>query len=435
MQADPRHTLSHAPMSRLQVGVVATTIGLNALDGFDVLSISLASPGIGAEWGVDLPTLGILLSMDLIGMAAGSILLGGAADRFGRRPTILGCLSVMAFGMFMVTTVRGLVDLSVWRVVTGLGIGGMLAAINAVAAEFSNNRRRHLSVSLMAIGYPMGIVLGGMVAAQLLQTADWRSIFYFGAGVTAALLPVVYLVVPESPHWLARKQPRGALARINHTLARMGHATVAALPDIAPDVRRRSVGDIFAPGLAATTAIVTLAYFFHITTYYFIIKWIPKIVVDMGFTASAAAGVIVWTSVGGVTGGIIFGLLSQRYNIKTLTLGLLVVSTVMVALFGRSPADLGRLSLICAVAGFCTNAGIVGLYAIIAQAFPTHVRAFGTGFTVGVGRGGSVLAPILAGFLFAAGYGLPGVALAMGLGSLAAAAILWFLRLEPNPPR
>jgi MFS family permease len=215
----------------------------------------------------------------------------------------------------------------------------------------------------------------------------------------------------------------------------MGHATVAALPDIAPDVRRRSVGDIFAPGLAATTAIVTLAYFFHITTYYFIIKWIPKIVVDMGFTASAAAGVIVWTSVGGVAGGITFGLLSQRYNIKTLTLGLLVVSTVMVALFGRSPADLGRLSLICAVAGFCTNAGIVGLYAIIAQAFPTHVRAFGTGFTVGVGRGGSVLAPILAGFLFAAGYGLPGVALAMGLGSLAAAAILWFLRLEPNPPR
>ena len=76
----------------------------------------------------------------------------------------------------------------------------------------------------------------------------------------------------------------------------------------------------------------------------------------------------------------------------------------MVTLFGRTPADLQRLSLICAVAGFCTNAGIVGLYAIIAQVFPTHVRASGTGFAIGVGRGGSVLAPIIAGFLFAAGF-------------------------------
>ena len=88
----------------------------------------------------------------------------------------------------------------------------------------------------------------------------------------------------------------------------------------------------------------------------------------------------------------------------------------MVTLFGRTPADLQRLSLICAMAGFCTNAGIVGLYAIIAQAFPTHVRAFGTGFAIGVGRGGSVLAPIIAGFLFTAGYSLPTVALTMARG-------------------
>ena len=95
-----------------------------------------------------------------------------------------------------------------------------------------------------------------------------------------------------------------------------------------------------------------------------------------------------------------------------------MLSTVTVALFGRSPADLDRLSLICAMAGFCTNAGIVGLYAIIAQVFPTQVRAFGTGFTVGVGRGGSVLAPIIAGFLFTYGYSLPTVATTMASGSL-----------------
>jgi MFS family permease len=286
----------------------------------------------------------------------------------------------------------------------------------------------------MSIGYPLGAVFGGMVAARLLRTNDWRSVFYFGAGVTAALFPVVFFLVPESVHWLARKQPEGALKKINGALTRMGHASVAALPAIPADVRRRSVGDIFAPGLLASTVLVTLAYFFHITTFYFIVKWVPKIVADFGFPASSAAGVLVWTNVGGATGGALFGLLTQRYGVKALTIGVLLLSTVMVALFGRTPPDLDQLSLICAVAGFCTNAGIVGLYAIIAQAFPTHVRAFGTGFTIGIGRGGSVLAPIVAGFLFAAGYSLPTVALLLALGSILGAGMLLMLELDTDRP-
>jgi benzoate transport len=434
MTTDPRDIIARSPMSGLQITVVGLTIALNALDGFDVLSISFASPGIAKEWGMNPAALGIVLSMELIGMALGSVFLGGVADKIGRRPTILGCLVVMAIGMLMATTVRGLIDLSIWRVVTGLGIGGMLAAINAVAAEFSNERRRALGVSLMSIGYPVGAVLGGLVVAQLLRVnTDWRPIFYFGAGVTALLIPIVYFVVPESVHWLARKQPAGALERINQALRRMGHATVSALPEIAASARARSIGEIFQPGLVAITTIVTLAYFFHITTFYFIVKWIPKIVVDMGFAQSTAAGVLVWTNVGGATGGAVFGLLTLRFGLKPLTIVLLVLSTVMVTLFGRSPADLERLSLICAMAGFCTNAGIVGLYAIIAQVFPTQVRAFGTGFTVGVGRGGSVLAPIIAGFLFNAGYSLPVVAMTMATGSLLAAAVLILLKLGDRP--
>jgi benzoate transport len=421
-------------MSRLQIVVVGITIALNALDGFDVLSISFASPGIANEWRIDRAALGIVLSMELIGMAAGSILLGAVADRIGRRPTILGCLVVMAVGMFMATTVTGLTSLSIWRVITGLGIGGMLASINAVAAEFSNTRRRHLSVSLMSIGYPLGGVFGGLIVAQLLKTYDWRSVFYFGSAVTALLIPVVLVFVPESVHWLARRQPTGALDVINRTLTRMGHRAASVLPDIAPSVRAQSGGEIFSPALVATTAIVTLAYFFHITTFYFIIKWIPKIIVDLGFAASAAAGIVVWLNVGGATGGAVFGILTQRFGVKALTIAILVLSTVAVAIFGRSPADLQQIALICAIAGFCTNAGIVGLYAIIAQAFPTQARASGTGFTVGVGRGGSVLAPIIAGFLFTAGYSLPTVAFLMALGSVFAAGVLMLLKLEPDRP-
>src|SRR6187397_550102 len=198
MSTDPRDVIAHSPMSRLQILVVGVTIALNALDGFDILSISFASPGIAAEWGIDRARLGIVLSMELIGMAIGSIVLGRVADKIGRRPTILGCLAVMSFGMIMATTVTGLIDLSIWRVITGLGIGGMLAAINAVSAEFSNTRRRDLSVSLMSIGYPIGAVVGGILAQRLLATYDWRSVFYLGAIATTILIPVVLIVVPES---------------------------------------------------------------------------------------------------------------------------------------------------------------------------------------------------------------------------------------------
>jgi benzoate transport len=431
---DPREIISGSPMSWMQVVAVAITIGLNALDGFDVLSISFASPGIAAEWGIDRAALGIVLSMELIGMAFGSIVLGGLADKIGRRPTMIGCLVLMTIGMFMATTVKGIVDLSLWRVLTGLGIGGLLAAINAVAAEFSNGKRRNLSVSIMAIGYPVGAVLGGLVAAQLLKGSDWRSVFYFGASVTAVFIPLVLIFVPESVHWLTQKQPEGALEKINRTLKRMGHATVAALPVISAQVRKRSMSDIFSPTLVGITVLVTAAYFFHIVTFYYILKWVPKIVVDMGFAASSAAGVLVWTNVGGATGGAVLGLLTQRFSVKGLTIGVLVISTAMVILFGRTPADLARLSLICACAGFFTNAGIVGLYALMAHAFPTHVRASGTGFAIGVGRGGSVLAPIIAGFLFTAGYGLPSVSTVMAFGSLVAAGVLLMLKLQPDRP-
>jgi benzoate transport len=428
---DPRDTLARCPMTRAQILIVAITVGLNALDGFDVLAISFASPGIARDWGINRAALGIVLSMELIGMAFGSMLLGSVADRVGRRQTVLGCLLVMTLGMALATTAHGVVDLSIWRVITGLGIGGMLAAINAVAAEFSNARRRDLCVSLMAIGYPLGAITGGSVAALLLEHSGWRAVFAFGAATTGLLIPIVLWLVPESVNWLCQKQPADALARLNRSLAQIGHAVVAALPPPAPQPRHRSLVAIFEPGFASTTLLVTLAYFLHITTFYFIVKWIPKIVVDMGFAPSAAAGVLVWANVGGATGGAMLGLLTQRLGLKPLTIALLIGSTAMVVVFGRGQVELQQLSLICALTGFCTNGAIVGIYAILARAFPTQLRATGTGFAVGTGRGGAVLAPILAGYLFQTGFGLQFVAIAMSSGSLLAAVAIALLAVKP----
>jgi len=434
MNIDPRKIIDNSPMSRFQIFAVAITIALNALDGFDVLSIAIASNGILQEWGIGRDTLGFVLIAELIGMAIGSILLGGVADRTGRRPMMLGCLIVMASGMYMVTTTTNLLVLGIYRVITGLGIGGMLAAINAVAAEYANAKSKHMSVSIMAIGYPVGVVIGGYISSILLQTYDWRSVFYLGATTTALLIPLVYFFVPETVHWLARHQPDGALEKINTTLKRMGHATVSALPEITSEERKASVLDIFKPGLIAITLIVAFAYFFHITTFYFVVKWAPQITVDLGFAASDGAKAITWAMVGGAMGGAALGFATLKYGLKALTIAVLVLSSVAVIAFGRTSADLTQIYAFCFAAGFCTNAAIVGLYAIFAHAYPTHVRATGTGFAIGFGRGGSVLGPIVAGFLFEGGVSLPSVAMLLGIGSLIAAGLLVFLKLKPDRP-
>jgi MFS family permease len=174
--------------------------------------------------------------------------------------------------------------------------------------------------------------------------------------------------------------------------------------------------------------LLTVGYFAHIMTFYFILKWIPKIVSDLGYATALAGTVLVWASLGGLAGSLLLGVLTRGYPVRGLTIGAMILSVVFVVLFGAGASDLASLSLVAAVAGFATNAGVVGLYALLAMSFPTALRASATGFVIGVGRGGSALAPAVAGFLFAAGQGLSTVALLMAIGSLVAAAAVLMLR-------
>jgi benzoate transport len=428
MTPDPRTTLATTPMRLRQIAVIAIAVALNGLDGFDVLSISFASPGIAAEWGIGRAALGIVLPMEMVGMGLGSLLLGSVADRIGRRPLTLACLVAMSLGMFLASTARDLPTLCIWRVLTGLGIGGMLATTNALAAEFANDRQRTIAIAWTVVGYPLGAVILGWISSKLLATHDWRVVFEFGAAMTAMMIPVVWFLVPESVHWLCRVQPRGALAKVNVALGKLGREPIEALPPLPAQASKVSIAALFSPGLAATTIFVTLAYFLHISTFYFILKWVPKIVVDMGFAASLAGTVLVWANVGGAIGGALFGWLATRVGLRPLTIVVMVLGGGMVIVFGNGHSDLANLSMVCAIAGFFTNAGIVGLYAMLARYFPTQVRATGTGFGIGVGRGGAALGPALAGFLFASGMGLQGVAIVMACGSFLAALTLLLFR-------
>jgi len=432
MSKDPVNLINTSPMSRFQIMAVAFLVFLNGLDGFDVLAISFAAPGIAEEWGIERSMLGIVLAMEMIGMGIGSILLGGVADRFGRRPLILGCLATMTVGMLASASAANLTQLMIWRVFTGLGIGGMLASINAATAEFSNARSRNTAIALKAAGYPTGAVLGGSISAWLLQSHDWRAVFYFGAAVTALALLLAWYCLPETVAFLARRQPRNALARINQTLARMRHPQIDQLPAPvhAGTGQPHSSKALLKHPWLPITLLTTAAYFAHIFTFYFMLKWVPKIVVDMGYVASSAAGVLVWASIGNALGGVLLGLLARRLPLIWLMVAGMVMSIVMVNVFGQGQADLHKLVLIVAATGFFTNFGLAGLYALSAQVFPTSLRASGTGFVIGVGRGGAALSPIIAGFLFQAGLELSTVALIMSMGTALSIGLLVVLKMR-----
>jgi len=427
---DPKSIIDYGAMSVAQWLAVLVIVGLNAMDGFDVLSISFASPGIARDWGVDKATLGWILSMELVGMGLGSVLLGGVADKIGRRPTILGCLIAMTAGMFGAAHAGGVPTLLVWRLLTGLGIGGMLAAINAAAAELSSQRWRSLAMALMVIGYPVGGVAGGLIVQRLLADGTWHDVFAFGAWATAVFIPIVWYLVPESVAFLDRQRKPGALQAINRILTRYGHEPMAALVPDTAESARRSVMDIFRPGLIATTILMALAYFAHITSFYFVIKWVPKLVVDLGFEPRAAAGVLTWANVGGATGVVIFGLIATRVGLKALTIAALLGASAMIVWFGRGSTDLAALARTVAIAGLLLNSAIAGSYLLFAKVYPTHVRATGTGFAIGIGRGGAILGPVIAGYLFQAGLGLQAVAMMMAMGPLLAAAALLALRVR-----
>ncbi|WEK48293.1 MAG: MFS transporter [Candidatus Andeanibacterium colombiense] len=433
---NPIAVIDDNPMGTRQWIVVVLMILLNALDGFDVLSSAFASPGITKEWGIERSALGIMLSAELVGMGFGSMILGGVADKLGRKPTMLMCLVVMAIGMYLAHAATGLTALTGWRFVTGLGIGGMLAATNAVTAEVSSKAGRSLAMALYVIGYPLGGVIGGFAAqGWLLVEYDWRAVFLFGSVVTAVMIPLVMLLVPETPAFFAAARPEGALAKINRSLRAFSLPELTDLPPAPDPAAKPRVTDILSnPRLRPVTLMLAFGYMFHTLTFYYILKFAVQIVSEYppGYAPPVAASTLTYANIGGAVGGALFGFFLKKFDIKGPTVIAALLGVVAVAWFGMGHGDLAAWRLAAFLTMFFLNAAIVGYYAAFARGFPAYARATGTGFVLGVGRAGAAGSPIIAGFLFdALGKShLLTVSLIMCFGAVLGAVLVWLVPLR-----
>ncbi|MEO6152920.1 MAG: MFS transporter [Croceibacterium sp.] len=400
---NPIRVIDDNPMNSRQWIVIVLMVFLNALDGFDVLSSAFAAPGITKEWGIERAALGVVLSAELVGMGFGSVILGGIADKLGRKNTMLACLVLMALGMYLASTAQGVTPMVAFRFLTGIGIGGMLAATNAVTAESSNLSWRRTAIAAYVAGYPLGAIIGGVAASEwLLPDYGWRALFVFGAVVTAVLIPVVMLAVPETAAFHAAKRN---LAGVNRTLAAFGKPAIADLPPIEGAAAKPRVTDILSnPQLRPVTLLLAFGYMFHTITFYYILKFAVQIVSDYppGYPPPVAATVLTWANVGGFLGSLTFGFVMARIGIKWPTALMLLIGSVAVAAFGLGRDTISGWQWATILTGFFTNAAISGYYAAFARGFPAYARATGTGFVLGIGRLGAAGSPIIAGALFTA---------------------------------
>ena len=363
-------------------------------------------------------------------MAAGSLLLAPLADRWGRQPVTLLSLVLIASGMLLSGYTRSQHELALMRVLTGLGIGGMLASVTVIIGEYSSDKWRGMNIALYTAGYPLGATIGGLAAAWMLTHYGWRSVFIAGGVATAIMIPIVFWRLPESVDFLIAKRPKAALQKLNGLLSKMGRAPLSQLPVSASQEKTgNSVAGLFRNGLLSTTVLIWLGFFMLMFGFYFALSWTPKLLVSAGLSTTQGITGGVLLNLGGMVGGVLFGAFSVRVHLGRLTAFAMLLAGVNLALFGALSSSLLTAFAVAFAIGVFLFASMAGLYAVTQSSYPVQVRTTGIGYAIGVGRLGAILAPLCAGFFIDAGwtpnklyyvFALPLFAAMVAMGALAA---------------
>ena len=417
--------LDSSRLGGFRLGVIVSCALVAMIDGFDTQAIGLVAPDIAADWGVNAATFGLVFGIGLFGGLIGAFLFGLTSDRYGRRPNLL--VAVGLFGVITLLTplVDSVPELMAVRFVTGLGLGGALPGIIALTSEYTPARMRTTVVGLMFCGFPLGAVLGGLVAARLIPVLGWPAVFYVGGGLPLLLLPVLALRLPESARFLAMAGDHVGLGRI---LRRMGSPVRPEDIQAEPAATRSRVSSLFTEGRAAGTLLIWLVMFLSLLLAYLLVNWIPIVARQTGVGAASAILGVAALNLGGILGCVTLGRLADRSGRPTLVLAVAyALGGVAIAGIGRSGGSGGTLLLACFVAGLLSIGAQLCTVALIAGFYDTALRATGVGSSVGVGRIGGIVGPVLGGLLVGAGMGAPGLFLLTGLASLGAAATLFAL--------
>lgn len=397
---DPATMLDYMPISHLQYIIYALCFILNMIDGMDVVILSYSAAGIMADLNVSPIQMGGVFSAGLIGMAFGGLILGAYADKAGRRRIILIGVTLIAAGVIAGSQSQSIPQLVVTRLVAGFGIGGMFASVTAIVAEYSPLRVRNIVIMLITAGYPLGALLTGLSSSWAVPEFGWRVTMIGAGSVTALMLPVCFMLLPESLFFLAREGGDVARRRINRVMGRMKHPDVTGTIDSFFD-RHGTVSfrDLLNPKYRRISLRLWAGLICTFMTMYYLLSWIPKIAIDSGLAPDKAIIAGAMFSGGGFAGVMVVGLLANRFGYILSILSYCVTAFVMMIIFSVYRGDLLIVLLIAFVMGFTVQGAVGAFYGAAARAYPVQMKSTGIGWTIGVGRIGAITGPYFGGIL------------------------------------
>lgn len=401
--------IDNGPFGARQILLIAFCLLVNMLDGFDITAMAVVANSVISDLHISSDQLGWVFSCALAGMMGGAMILAPIADLAGRRNMIIIGIVLVGVSILLTATAGTLSEFLILRFISGLGAGTVLACQAALAAEYSPERYRALSVAVVTSGYPLGAMMTSIGAAFILPEYGWRGMFGFGGALTCAMTLAAWFFVPESLKFLIDRRPTNSLAKANKILAGMKIQLLEALPNVS--VR----ADAVQPGLSKNVlallgpehkrATLTLwtAFFLCFATLYFMMSWIPKLVEDAGHGFKAGRDAFFLFNLGGVVGIYGLGWLSTRWRLYIVICVMLIASALCMAAFALSSENISLMMVLILMIGIFQQGGFAGLYSAAAKTYPTGIRSTGIGWAIGLGRTGAVVGPATAGYLIASG--------------------------------
>ncbi|MDG6097442.1 MFS transporter [Alteromonas sp. ZYF713] len=393
------------PFTSTQVTVVVTSLLLMILDGFDITSMAYVAHRVSDELSIDAANLGGVFSITLAGIMFGALFLAPLADQYGRR--LLLIFSVGAAGLSMVITgvIDALWQLYLLRFVTGLAVGCMLANVTALTSEYTPNSHRSFTVAIIAAGFPLGATAGGFLAPALMSSMNWAGVFIVPGALTLIMALVVYLAIPESIPFLAKRNRARDHQTISAILKRM-QRPLAADETVVSVMRdedgSNSVKQLVSPQWRAKTWMLWGTFFCVFMGMYFFMSWLPKLAIGSGLTEQQGIYTGVALNFGGVVGTILLGWMAIRYGLSRLVGVFLILAALLLVVMAQISQQWALIGLLF-VLGFFLQGGYVGLYSVSAKMYPAPIRATGIGWALGLGRSGAVIGPYFGGLLIAGG--------------------------------
>ncbi|MFA8391650.1 MFS transporter [Burkholderia ubonensis] len=390
-------------------------------DGYDLAVAGIALPSIMKEMGVNPAKAGFMMSSALFGMMFGNIVFGTIADRIGRRRAIAICLTL--FSVF--TAAAGLATtpflFGAARFMAGVGIGGVMPNVIAHMTEYAPRRIRNTMVAVMFSGYSIGGMLAAMMGREMIERYGWQSVF-IAAGVPVLLVPLILKWMPESMPFLIERDRKEELAYIAGKL----DPTYQPEPGdqyrvpSADKVDSAPVRHLFADGRGFSTIMFWTACFMCLFMVYALSSWLTKLMANAGHSLGSALTFVLVLNFGAVMGAIGGGWLADTFQAKRVLVLMYLLAAASITMLGYD-VPTGWSFVLVGLAGATTIGTQIVNCAYASQFYPMAIRSTGVGWTLGVGRGGAILAPIVIGILVEFGLPLEQNFMAIGFPALVAA--------------